>query len=121
MSPDQQIDMLDRFLATDGLQVRLSRSIDGIPISVNCQAFVRKYKPEELTGTIIQGDSSMILSPTQIVAAAWPEAQPVNTPDNRVPVVGDIVLFGGVPRAVRAATPAYNNGTLIRLDVQIRG
>ncbi len=60
MSPAQAIAALDRQLARHGESVVV---ITGTA-EAGVRAFVRGFKPDELTGDIHQGDRSVILSPT---------------------------------------------------------
>lgn len=118
---------LDGSLARVGEDVVLRRNTLGpggvqIPFDATVRAQVRGYEPAELTAAVIQGDSRVILSPTQIEQAGWPgaTAAPV-TGDRRVPRRGDVVLVQGTPRHVFAAAPKYVGGVLVRIELQVRG
>jgi hypothetical protein len=75
-----EIDALNRGLRRTGQPVTL-RKVTGTTsqtyTDVVCQAVVRGYTPTELIAGsgIIQQDSKVILSPTEINAAVWPSAQ----------------------------------------------
>jgi hypothetical protein len=75
---------------------------------------------------IIEGDSLVIMSPTQIVAAQWPGGQVVTSPpsmlDPRVPRQGDKAIIAGKMRTVQAAAPIYfPSGALIRIELRVKG
>jgi hypothetical protein len=81
---------------------------------------MRQYQPDELVGGIIQGDSFVILSPSEIIAANWPGT--VTAPgDKRVPKHGDQLIVQGIARTVQTGTPFYIAGALVRLELQVRG
>lgn len=126
-SPASMIADLDDALADCGEDVVLRRNtLAGgnilIPFDATVRGFVRGYDPTELTGTIIQGDTKVIVSPTDIDASGWPGPS-VGTVvgDRRVPRKNDIVLIQGSPRQVMAAAPKYVAGTLVRVEIQVRG
>lgn len=78
------------------------------------------YRPEEIVGGIIQGDSRVILSPTQIIAGSW-GGTPADGTDGRVPVKNDHLIVAGRARVVQAAVPFYMDGQLVRIELQVRG
>jgi hypothetical protein len=101
-------------------RLQLVAGVQSVRAEVICRAVVRNYQPSELVGGIIQGDTLVILSPTQISNADWPGA--VTTPgDKRVPKHGDQIVIQGISRAVQVGTPFYVAGTLVRLELQVRG
>jgi len=127
MTPEAAIAMLNRQLAAHGQDIRLTRNTLGpggvlIPFSVECRAFVRSYKADELVGGIIQGDTLVVLAPTEIEAQGWPGAEvtPTNQ-DRRVPRKDDKCVIAGKSRNVEAGTPFYLNGELVRIELQVRG
>lgn len=121
---------LDAALAEVGEDVPLQRMTLGpnglqIPFEAKCRAVVRGYTPQELIAGsgIQQGDSLVILSPTDIEKAQWPGAQ-VGTPvgDVRVPLPSrDKIVIQGKQRAIIAAVPFYTGGELVRIELQARG
>lgn len=125
MTPAQAIAHLDAALARRGEDVELRRmtgTSQQVAFSATCRAHVRGYKPEELVGAITQGDSMVILSPTDIERAQWPGGQEPDGPgDRRVPRKGDKVMVQGRLRNVEAAAPKYMAGTLVRIEMQVRG
>lgn len=126
-APAAMIARLDASLARRGEDVVLRRATLAagnvlIPFDATVRGFVRGYEPAEITGTIIQGDTKVIVSPTDIDAAGWP-GPTVGTVvgDRRVPRKGDVVVVQGAPRQVQAAAPKYVMGTLVRIEIQARG
>lgn len=121
--------MLDRQLAANGLKVKLRKTpaSGGSPAlnSVDCMAFVRGSVPQQLVGQIMQGDTNVIISPTEINAAGWPGASVPTLPtdqDPRVPVQGDSVVINGKPRKIVAPPQGiYLAGTLVRINIQVAG
>lgn len=125
MTPEEMIADLDASLATDGEEVilqRLTLAAGGIqiPLSVRLRAFVRRYRPDELIGTITQQDSKVILSPTQIIRDGWTSGRPAHE-DARVPVNGNRVIIQGRPRKVEAADGIYPAGELVRIEMLVKG
>lgn len=119
---------LDQMLRSDGQQVTLRRvtgTTNQVSVDCQCWAFVRNYNASELAGAIIQGDSAVILSATDIIAAQWPGGQAVTNPpgvsDPRVPRATDRVIIEGRARAVISAEPIYIGGELHRVNLQVRG
>jgi hypothetical protein len=123
-SAEEHIARLDRSLARNGEDVTLQRLALGpggkqTPFSVKCRASVTGYKPEQLVGSIVQGDTLAVLSPTQITLAGWTNG--VASGDTRVPNSANRLLVQGTPRTIKAATPFYVAGELVRIELQIRG
>lgn len=119
---------LDQFLAADGQDVilrRITGTTNQIVVDCPCRAFVRGYQPKELAGGIIQGDTHVILSATDINRAQWPGGEAVTNPpginDPRVPRTGDRIIIEGRARGVIFADPVYVDGELHRINVQVRG
>lgn len=120
---------LDQELAAEGSDAVLAR-ITGTTNQARFEAVVRAYAagymPRELGDQIIQGDTKVTISPTDIERTGWPGAQvatPPGTPisDARVPRKGDKITIQGRERNIEAATPWYVNGELVRIDLQTRG
>lgn len=119
---------LDKSLLVDGEDVTLRRVVgttNQVNIDVVCRAFVRRYQAQELAGTIIQGDSQLILSPSQIIAAQWPGGLSPTASDaaldHRVPRKDDKVVVQGKTRNVEMAAPIYVANELVRIELQVRG
>lgn len=115
-----EIDALDRGLARSGQTVTLrvlpTNDLAGIP------AVVRGYQPDELSSSITQQDSHVVISPTQINAAGWPGVQAPGIKDNRIPTKnrGDICIINNVQRAVMAGVGIYVQDVLVRIELQVR-
>jgi hypothetical protein len=118
-----EIKELDRSLAADGEDFVLRRvtgTSNPSNTDVTCRGFIRLFTPDELTPNIIQGDTRIILSPTQIEAANWPGVS-AGALDARVPRRGDKAVVQGRVRNIEAAAPIYLDGVLVRLELQVRG
>lgn len=130
MSAAQEIIDLDASLAEDGENIVLRR-VKGSSLAtqqnvdVICRAFVRGYSASELVGAITQQDRRVVLSPTQIDAAGWPadEADSTSLIDARVPRKnrGDKCVIAGKIYSVEAAEGILIDGTLVRINMQVRG
>lgn len=124
MSPDQALSALDRTLAVHGQNATLRRyagtGTNRTASDVAVRVRLDDYRPEELVGGIIQGDSRVILSPTQIIAGSW-GGTPADGTDGRVPVKNDHLIVAGRARVVQAAVPFYMDGQLVRIELQVRG
>lgn len=122
---------LDKFLRSYGSGTGTLTRIVGTgnnqsSYSVDVRAHVRDYLPQELTGTIIQGDSHVIISFTEIIDAEWPGSQPTPpVPGNDIRVVrrGDKFTFplGGRARNVEEGQGIYFDNEPIRGEFRIRG
>jgi hypothetical protein len=125
MSALSHISALDRGLAARGQDVILRRISGSGPsatsIDVTCRAVVRGYRPEKLVGGIAQGDSQVILSPSEIRSSGWPDlgASPSGTAS--LPRKGDKLIVQGRMRTIEAAAPILIAGELVRIDLQVRG
>ena len=116
---------LNRQLSSQGQYITLTRmtgSDNQAESSVRCLAIVRQYDPSELGEGIIQGDSLLIVGLDEINNASWPGGRIGPTVgDPRVPVKGDKVMVAGTERSVEVADPLYVAGTLVRLNIRVRG
>lgn len=121
-----EVAALDRAIARVGQPITVTRTTGTIPnqvtLSLDCKAIVRTYRTEQLIGTVTQGDSNVILSPTDIMRAQWPGGQsPTVTTDTRIPKTTDKIAFLGRTCAIIAVKPLYIRGELARIDMQVRG
>jgi hypothetical protein len=121
MTPAGAISMLDRQIAEHGQTITLRRP--GTPgVEAELPAFVRGYRPEELVGAIIQGDSEVTISPTDIASSGWPGAlAQTDGTDPMVPRKGDKVVLKGRVRNIEAAVPIYIADTPVRVKLMVRG
>jgi hypothetical protein len=114
MSPEAAIAALDRALAATGEDIVLRRTTGtkpAIPLDVGVRASVRGYRPEELVGGIIQGDSLVIVSPTEMKQRRWcwpPRANDKAVIDEKV---RNVVAVNGIKM----------KGVLVRIELTVRG
>lgn len=124
MTPAAAVASLNRQLRLHGQNATLRRYVGTGPSRTASDVTVRvrldAYRPEELVGGVIQGDSRVILSPSQIIAAYWGGTL-VDGTDGRVPVKGDHLIVAGRARIVQAPMPFYMDGQLVRIELQVRG
>lgn len=108
MTPAAAIGLLDRAIARDGETITLSRNVPAGQPAVAPQsprAFLRGYRPEELTDQIQTNDSMAILSPTGL---AW------------MPQRLDDALVAGRKRKVQNVDGIKVGDAVVRYEVQIR-
>lgn len=110
--------MLDGALAAYGTPCTLRRYV-GLgsardPVDIAIRAHVRGYAPEDLVGGIMQGDTKVILSPTEITAASWPGPQDW-------PQVGDRLVVDGRERNIQRSVLYQVAGGVARIELQVRG
>ncbi|ACL59908.1 hypothetical protein [Methylobacterium nodulans] len=109
MSPADALAMLDRQIAENGQTVTLQH--DGV--SYPLRAFVRGYSPREIGNGIQQGDSKVVLSPTELAAAGFPA--------DEAPERLDTLVISGRVRNVEYATPVELGDAVVRYDLLVRG
>lgn len=109
-----QISALDRQLAKKGEDI-IWRRYSGLgvaraPSDATVRASVRDYQPHEIASGIVQGDTRIVLSPTDVapVGRGWPE-------------IGDFVVIGSRERRVKAAPATLAGGVVVRIDLQVEG
>jgi hypothetical protein len=112
MTPARAIAMLDAQIAKNGQTVLLRKgnAANG-DADKPVRAFVRGYQPEELSGGIQQGDSTMIVSPTALAASGF--AGPLRRLD-RVTVAGKIQI-------IQVANPVMIGDQVVRWEFWLRG
>lgn len=112
MTPATSIAALDRQIARHGQTVLLRKgSAANGDADKPIRAFVRGYDPEELSGGIQQGDSTMILSPTALAASGF--AGPIKRLD-RVTIAGRL-------RTIEVANPVTMDDQVVRIECWVRG
>ena len=127
MSPEDAIASLNRQLSQHGEDIILTRVVgtsNQAKSSAKVRAFVRGYAPHELVGGIIQGDSHVTISPTDLARTQWPGGTVSNQSDlsdHQVPLKNDRCVVAGRTRTVQAAQPFYLSGVLVRIEMQVRG
>lgn len=109
MTPAQAISALDRQLAAHGRSMRLVRPGGGLADGVG-RGFCRDFKPEELVGSVHQGDRLAILSPTWLQPIGWMAVEE-----------GDRVSFGGRWYRVQAPDLVEIADTVVRVELHLRG
>ncbi|ETR75911.1 hypothetical protein X566_20120 [Afipia sp. P52-10] len=116
MTPDQAITMLDRQIAAHGQTVAFKRLVGTGPTAehqggdVSIQAHVRTLREDELIAGMTQNDLMVIVSPTGL--AAWPFG---------IPKKGDKVVVDGVDHNIELPQPINVAGTLVRLNLKVKG
>lgn len=117
---------LDALLLADGQDVIIRRPANGAEalVDVTCRALVRGVSAEELIAGIKQDSSTVIISSTQLTAASFPGSNTGNIPatqDQTVPTTNDKCVINGRVRSIDAVMPIYIDGTLVRIDMRVRG
>ena len=120
LSPAEAIADLDAHLASDGQDVILQRVTGGTTVAqaVTLRAFVRGYQPDELVNGITQQDAKVILSPTGLASFNSGAASGL---DVKVPIKGNRMVINGRTRAVEAGVGISMAGTLVRVEVAVKG
>ena len=113
-----EIDALDRALARAGQTITLRRTVDGSNTDVECPAAIRGFSPSELVDGITQQDSLVIISPTQINAAKWPDGVTPSVPSKNM---GDTCIVNGKSRKVKAAYGIEVQDAIVRIEITIAG
>lgn len=124
MTADQAIAMLDRMLVTEkGEDVVLIRVDDdnAVVAQVTCRAKVDRTKADDAPAGIKPAGFNLILSPTQLLAAGWPDGDPANIAP--IENAGDkIALDGGEQRRTVVWVDAKKiAGQIVRIDLRISG
>ncbi|MHC2016314.1 hypothetical protein [Methylobacterium sp. CM6247] len=103
-----EIAKLDRQLAKKGEDVVLrgQDAPDDGSQDLTLRAFVRGYKPDELSGGINQGDSEVVLSPTGLTV------DPAR--------LGGLTVAGRY-RTIQVANPVRVGGVVVRWNLWITG
>lgn len=125
MTPQDAINALDGALVEAGEDVVLRRvtgTTGAVHADVTIRAGVRDYKPSEIVAGsgLVQGDSLVRFTLTQINAVGWPGTAG-GPPDPRIPTIKDKVFIGGAQRSVISAAPIRMNGEIVRINMQVRG
>ncbi len=114
-------------LATAGEDIVLRRIYGQAPrtnnVDVTIRAAVRTFSPSELLGGIMQTDSKVIISPTDIANAQWPggEIASSTTADPTLPQITDRVIIQGRTRTIAVVQPIYVDGELVRIEMRVNG
>lgn len=108
--PSDAIAKLDSALLKTGQDVTLAQLAPAATKAV--RAFVRGYRPEELTGTIRQGDSEVVVSPTGLLGSVF-ATDPAETIEK--------VEIDGRRRNVEGVEPVFVAGVMVRINLLVRG
>lgn len=105
--------MTSQFIRDYGEPVTLRRltGTAQIPMDIAVRAVVREFDPQQLVGTIQQGDRTVILSNHEIAARRWPGP----------PRKGDQVVIVGAKMAVQSVETVRIGGEVIRHNLVVRG
>lgn len=106
-TPAGWIARLDADLARRGRDIILRKSNTATG-QITVKAKVRGYRPDEVTGIIVAGDSKVIISATGLETFG-------------VPPSNGFAVWDGVPRRIIVPTPIYDGNTLVRVELQVRG
>ena len=106
-TPAAMIARLDGALERRGEDVFLRKTNTAVG-QLAVRARVRFYRPTELVGLIVQGDSKVVISGTGLSVFG-------------VPPINGYVVSNGVPRVIKGVTPTRQDGVLVRVDMQVRG
>jgi hypothetical protein len=130
MTPETAISSLDNQIAQHGKAVRLVR-MDGktgnVLATADIRAIVRNNSSVSgIHGTaVMQGDTHLVISPTDLDNAGWPTAKPgINIPledDPRIPRTSDKIMLFGRDRQIHSVEPISLNDILVRLNIIVRG
>lgn len=105
MKPQTAIGMLDRQVARHGQTLKFKRGAGALQ---EMRGFVRGFKPSELVGTLKQGDSSIVLSPTVLGAFG-------------VPAPGDKAVIATSSATVQSVEQVRLDDVLVRVNLVVRG
>lgn len=105
MTPAQAIAMLDRQVAKHGQTVKLKRGAGAL---TDVRGFVRGFKPSELVGTLQQGDSSVVLSPSVLGVLG-------------IPTKGNKVVIATSSATVQSVEQVRLDDVLVRVNLVVRG
>jgi hypothetical protein len=116
MTPADAIAMLDRQIAEHGQTVTFERLVGTGPTAtrqgggVQIAAHVRTLREDELIAGMTQNDLMVIVSPTGL--DGWQFG---------IPIKGDKVVVDGVSRNIELPQPIKIAGTLVRLNLKVKG
>jgi hypothetical protein len=124
-----EIVALDQALARAGEDVIIRRKAGAganqVNVDVKCRAAVRTVSADQIAGTITQNDMTVIISPTQILAAQWPggvhDGSVATDVDPRIPRITDHAVLQGKQRQVKTSKPIFVGGVWVRTDLVVAG
>lgn len=96
----------------EGRDVTLQRLVSGaVTASLTCRAMVRGYKPAELAGGIVQGDTRIVVAAATLTDGGFP------VPFRK----GDRVVIDGRTTTIQAADPIHVGQAPGKWIIQVRG
>ncbi|BAR61796.1 hypothetical protein ACFLEY_21665 [Bradyrhizobium sp. YCK136] len=123
MSAAASIAQLDRFLAAYGEDIVLTREDDdnNIIATVTCRARPDRTKADDAPSGIKRSGFNLILSPTPLLAAGWPDGDPANIVPRENE--GDKIALDGSERrqTVVWVDAKKINNQVVRIDLRISG
>ena len=124
MTPAAAIDSLDRQITAHGEPVTVQRlgaftgATQSIAQAVETRGFVRGVKADELVNGVLQTDSKVVISPTDLAAGSFTSGRP---DEPLLPTVNNRVVLKGRQRAIIFPKPFYLAGELVRIELFVRG
>jgi hypothetical protein len=103
------IDMLERRGRPAPLRRRVGTTSSFTDVTVDVVS--AGYQPQELVGTILQGDRKAVISNDEIEAASWPGP----------PRKGDLLVLDGVSTTIQTSVAMYDKLGIIAYILQVRG
>lgn len=98
--------MLDAQIGRNGQTVKFKRGTGPV---TTMRGFVRGFKPQELVGTLKQGDRSIILSPTVLGVFGIPQDQ------------DKVAFLAGGSATVQSVEKIHMDDVLVRINLVVRG
>lgn len=109
MTPGDAIALLDRQIAQHGQKIGLRRLNFG---AWELRAWSRGYRADELAGGVQQGDTLVIVSPTDLAASGFTGGALKRL---------DRITVSGRERSVEIADPVTIGDTVVRWNLTVRG
>lgn len=103
------IDMLQRRGRAATLRRRVGTTSSFTDVTV--AAVTANYQPQELIGTIQQGDRKAVVSNSEIETAGW----------SGPPRKGDLLVIDGQSTTIQTSVPMYDQTRVIAHILQVRG
>lgn len=123
-----EITALDNALSRAGEDITIRRVVGKPPndvnIDVTVRAAVRSVSDDQIVGTVTQNDMSVVLSPTEILAAQWPggvSGSVTSNVDPRIPKTTDKAIIQGRERQVKLSKPIFVGNVWVRTDMVVAG